>query len=660
MASLLPAVHGGAPILAMSGGGDSTATQAPTMNGGSMSLLPHAPSVPIAGMHGGASLLPHAPHVDILGMHGGVHLLNMVSNKTTIQKKNEITKKSAAKATAATFGITTTFSEDYATLHGLSDVSNCNPIEENKTIKVCESLQPFVDRRVQALLKRVRFPSGNASVDMGCGTITRTGSALQIRFHEKAITLLSGDLTGTFAAFHKDMPPHKPRSIDSSSGSLLQWMLGSDVIETGAFDLVEFMKTMTPLPIDGFRTFLSYHKDGIKEEDVMRYAMELYGYWTGDVKNTNDVYGLILPPDTAVRRMNSTFAVYSAGSVKTGVPWDPVWDSHVGGFAVYESAPVASVAPISLTAPVAPAPVAPVAPIALAASDTFSGKKMSAPIDVSEQQMIDGQPYTLRGMIQHDGGINGGHYTYLYHSLPEKKWVQFSDSRITYPTVEDVKKEIRTGYIYLFEKKTHDGGPHKGVQNHGNSCWMNAALQMFYHLPEYRAYIEGFDATVSTLSPEIKSITLAVQQIFRKYSGGDQIIACSTEYQTLFKYTFPNQPIGSQQDAMEFITKVLLGIVENDPVNELFTIQYNTTLTCADKGTVPSIKTDPMNALSLVIPSRNSPLTLDDLLLTESTPEIMESGTKVDDKPCQTVTKTVKIQIPKNNQYVIIQLKRFI
>ena len=639
----------------MSGG-----SYAPSMSGASMLPVVQGPPPPIAAMSGGASLLPHAPSVPIVGMHGGVHLLNMVSNKTTIQKKDEITKKSAAKATAATFGITTTFSKDYATLHGLSDVSNCNPIEENKTIKVCESLQPFVDRRVQALLKRVRFPSGNASVDMGCGTITRTGSTLQIRFHEKAITLLSGDLTGTFAAFHKDMPRHQPGPVNNSGGegNLLSWMLGSPVIEKGTFQLVPFMESMNTkhgLSLEGFRTFLSYHKDGIQEKDVLRYAMELYGYWTGDVKNTNDVYGLILPPNTAVRRMNSTFAVYSAGSVKTGVSWDPVWKSHVGGFAVYESAPAASVA---LTASVAP--VASAAPVALAASATFSGKKMSAPIDVSEQQMIGGQPYTLRGMIQHDGGINGGHYTYLYHSLPENKWVQFSDSRITYPTVEDVKKEIRTGYIYLFEKKTHDARPHKGIQNHGNSCWMNAALQMFYHLPEYRAYIERFDATVSTLSPEIKSITLAIQQIFRKYSGGDQIIACSTEYQTLFKYTFPNQPIGSQQDAMEFITKVLLGIVENDPVNDLFTIQYETTLTCADKGTGPSIKTDPMNALSLVIPSRNSPLTLDDLLLTESTPEIMESGTKVDDKPCQTVTKTVKIQIPKNNQYVIIQLKRFI
>jgi ubiquitin C-terminal hydrolase len=653
MDSLLPVAQ--APIHRMSGG-----SYAPSMSGASMLPVVQGPPPPIAAMSGGASLLPHAPSVPIVGMHGGVHLLNMVSNKTTIQKKDEITKKSAAKATAATFGITTTFSKDYATLHGLSDVSNCNPIEENKTIKVCESLQPFVDRRVQALLKRVRFPSGNASVDMGCGTITRTGSTLQIRFHEKAITLLSGDLTGTFAAFHKDMPRHQPGPVNNSGGegNLLSWMLGSPVIEKGTFQLVPFMESMNTkhgLSLEGFRTFLSYHKDGIQEKDVLRYAMELYGYWTGDVKNANDVYGLILPPNTAVRRVNSTFAVYSAGSVKTGVSWDPVWESHVGGFAVYESAPVASVA---LTA--SAAPIAPVAPVALAASATFSGKKMSAPIDVSEQQMIGGQPYTLRGMIQHDGGINGGHYTYLYHSLPENKWVQFSDSRITYPTVEDVKKEIRTGYIYLFEKKTHDGGPHKGVQNHGNSCWMNAALQMFYHLPEYRAYIEGFDATVSTLSPEIKSITLAIQQIFRKYSGGDQIIACSTEYQTLFKYTFPNQPIGSQQDAMEFITKVLLGIVENDPVNDLFTIQYETTLTCADKGTGPSIKTDPMNALSLVIPSRNSPLTLDDLLLTESTPEIMESGTKVDDKPCQTVTKTVKIQIPKNNQYVIIQLKRFI
>ena len=324
MASLLPAVHSGAPILAMSGG--------------SMSLLPQAPPVHIAGMHGGASLLPLGPDVPMIAMRGGADLRNMVSNRTIVQKENEIKKKSAAKRAAATFGITTTFSGDYATLHGLSDVSNCNPIEENKTIKVCESLQPFVDRRVQALLKRTSFPPGDTSFEMGCGTIARKGTTLTVVFHHKGITLLSSDLTGTFATFHKGVPPYTPSPVGGVAGThgLLSWMLGSPVTDAGVFDLITFMEQINgnhTLPLEGFRRFLSYHKEGVEEGDVLRYAMELYGYRTGDVTNTNDIYGLILPPHTAVRRTGPMFDIYVNGVVTQGT-WDAAWTSQ-GGFAVY-------------------------------------------------------------------------------------------------------------------------------------------------------------------------------------------------------------------------------------------------------------------------------------------------------------------------------------
>jgi len=601
MASLLPAVHGGAPILAMSGGG---------MSGGMVSMLPAAPPVNIAAMSGGASLLPHAPDVPMIAMRGGGE-------------------------PAASFGITNLSADEK-----LPDISSCAPMTETPT--PCDILYPFVDRRVQALLTRVRFPSGNADIDMGCGRIVRKGQELTISFHEKAITLLSCDLTGTFAKFHEGMPRYTPLSVEKSDKGHLSWMLGSSVNEDGTFDLITFMdqmKIQSPvLPLKGFRQFLSYHKGNVGDMDVLRYAMELYGYRTGDIANTKELYGLILSPTNAVRRVDTKFSMYDNGVVTSG-EWDSAWSTLVGGFAVFE-----------------PAPVGP----AKAPTPSFSGKKMTTPVEVSHQQTIGGQSYTLRGMIQHAGGKDGGHYTYVYHSPTENKWVQFSDDVVTYPTAESITNEIRTGYIYLFEKQAHDSGLHKGIQNHGNSCWMNAALQMFYHLSEYRAYVERFREDTSALSKEINNITLAIQQIFQKYSAGDQVVACSTEYQTLFKYTFPNQPMGSQQDAMEFITKVLLRIIDNVPtVRDLFAIEYESMLTCSDTIIAPSTKKDPMNALSLVIPSTSTSLTLDALLTKEGEPEIMPSNTKVGDKSCPTVTKTVAIQIPSANQYVIIQLKRF-
>lgn len=315
MASLLPAVHG-APILAMSGGG---------------SLLPDAPPVHIAGMHGGASLLPHAPDVPIPGMHGGADLypvpyeyIHNISNRAV---------------DVASFGIVNTFS---GTESFVPEKLPCTAITETPTA-LCKPLQPFMDRRVQALLKRVRFPPGDTLFDMGCGTIARKGTTLTIIFHHKGITLLSSDLTGTFAAFHKGVPPYKPSPVPIVAGThgLLSWMLGSSVTDTAVtdtnvFDLITFMEQINgnhTLPLEGFRRFLSYHKEGVEEGDVLRYAMELYGYRTGDVMNTNDIYGLILPPHTAVRRTGTTFDIYVDGVVTQGA-WNPAWSSQEG-FAVY-------------------------------------------------------------------------------------------------------------------------------------------------------------------------------------------------------------------------------------------------------------------------------------------------------------------------------------
>ena len=330
MASLLPAVHG-TPILAMSGGGIATTQDSlVTMSGGG-SLLPDAPPVHIAGMHGGASLLPHAPHVPIPGMHGGADLYPV--------PYEYIHNMSNSAVDVASFGIVNTFSE---TESFVPEKLPCTAITETPTA-LCKPLQPFMDRRVQALLKRVHFPPGDTSFDMGCGTIARKGTTLTIVFHHKGITLLSSDLTGTFAAFHKGVPPYKPSPVPIVAGThgLLSWMLGSlvtntAVTDTDVFDLITFMEQINgnhTLPLEGFRRFLSYHKE---DADVLRYAMELYGYRTGDVTNTNDIYGLILPPHTAVRRTGTTFDIYVDGVVTQGI-WDPAWSAQ-GGFAVYAPA----------------------------------------------------------------------------------------------------------------------------------------------------------------------------------------------------------------------------------------------------------------------------------------------------------------------------------
>jgi uncharacterized UBP type Zn finger protein len=185
---------------------------------------------------------------------------------------------------------------------------------------------------------------------------------------------------------------------------------------------------------------------------------------------------------------------------------------------------------------------------------------------------------------------------------------------------------------------------------------MNAAIQMFYHIPEYYDYITTFDPSTSSLSLTIQNITLALQEIFLKYSAnGYKSVECSTEYQTLFKATFPDKPIGSQQDAMEFIDKVLLDIIEKVPaVRSLFEIQYESTVRCDNPPMDPSVNAMPLTALRLPIPSTSS--TLNTLLEEYSKPHSINY--KVGTITCPAATQTVTIQTT-NTKYVIIQLNRF-
>ena len=732
MTSLLPIAE--APILRMSGGGME-------------SLLPAAPPVHIAGMHGGGSLLPHAPDVPMIAMRGGGE-------------------------TAASFGITNLSADEK-----LPDISSCAPMTGTPT--PCDILQPFVDRRVQALLKRVNT-RGKNKVDIGCGEITREDKRLTISFHEKAITLLSCDLTGTFANFHTGMRRHTPLSVEKSktdkgAHGLLSWMLGSRVDEKGRFDLITFMERMekeTPvLPLNGFRRFLSYHKEKSEKEemDVLRHAMELYGYRTGAVEK--DVYGLILSPTIAVRRVDTGFSIYTDGVVTSG-SWDGSWNSYAGGFAVFEPAVVAktsasasspstsgaatapsgaaskaaaassstsgavstassaaTAAASSLSASAAATSAATASKIAAAkaaaeaaakaaasAKNTgatakekenqiamngifeahlqaqnnsvktnngttesvkqFTGIKNETTVIVNDYHLIDPDinPYYLRGVIHHGGGNNMGHYVY-YYRIPEKEneWIRFSDREVGKPTPRSIDPnvdDLNKGYIYLFEREGSSDGVNKGIQNHGNSCWMNAALQMFYHIKEYREYVEGFKNDGPMIPQNIKDMTLALQQIFQRYSTATKpSIECPTEYKTLFKAVFKNKKEGSQEDTMEFITKVLLGIisppdktdfVEGDPrspIYNLFRLDFSSNLSCTNPQDAFSGTPGQMPMLILPVPQHEVPL--DTLLHQYSASYPAENNTKVGGHTCTNPQKQIRFDIHPYNKYTILQLSRF-
>ena len=60
--------------------------------------------------------------------------------------------------------------------------------------------------------------------------------------------------------------------------------------------------------------------------------------------------------------------------------------------------------------------------------------------------------YNLYGIVNHSGGLNGGHYTAHCKNLLDKKWYEFNDSSVSY--VDDIKELCR-----LLKKKldtTHE------------------------------------------------------------------------------------------------------------------------------------------------------------------------------------------------------------
>jgi len=427
-----------------------------------------------------------------------------------------------------------------------------------------------------------------------------------------------------------------------------------------------------------------------------------------------------------VRRVGDKFALYKNGSVTLSVEWDDSWKRD--GFAVFEPAPVvaktsaasgaaastkasgasgaASGATATSASAIASSAAAKASEDSSAASaplqpgdylsnvkfdewlksihvnpkksnvSNISSKKINDVVEVPDRQRIDGKDYSLRGAIYHDGETTGsGHYTYLYHPLPDStssnNWVVFSDTSVnpgTRPT-----KYINEGYVYLFERDGQAGGTHKGITNHGQSCWMNAAIQMFYHIPEYRAYVEEFIDDKS-LPPSTIRDTLLLKDIFLRYSNASSAsIECTAEYKALFKETF-GEGEGTQQDTMEFIMKVLLKIIapidgdettsgyhnhdKRTALRNLFTIYRSSTLMCPSVGYTRKGQEEEVLTLSLAIPSSSSPLTLDKLIAFDMKPNKTDYF-KVDNKPCLDTMTVRNMRIPESTKYVIIDLVRF-
>ena len=124
-------------------------------------------------------------------------------------------------------------------------------------------------------------------------------------------------------------------------------------------------------------------------------------------------------------------------------------------------------------------------------------KKIQLPFDVPDSFTTEGntcdgtgnqnQTYNLLGVLQHLGVDKAGHY--IAFVKRGDRWWKCDDKDVTKSSFDDVRAAMLFVYppkmlLYGKEDATTVSGKPKGIQNIGNSCYTNAALQLLFSVPD--------------------------------------------------------------------------------------------------------------------------------------------------------------------------------
>jgi len=299
----------------------------------------------------------------------------------------------------------------------------------------------------------------------------------------------------------------------------------------------------------------------------------------------------------------------------------------------------------------------------------YVSRKIVDKVEIPDRQQIGGKDYNLRGMIYHDGTtLSSGHYIYYYRD-PSYGWVEYNDSLVHQIGRPD---RMNDGYVYLFENGDGKHSTHRGIMNLAtNACWMNSTIQMFYHIPEYRTYIESFTPeSYNKLPRDIVDKTMIIQRIFQKYTAiGYGPITCRDEHLELYPLLFIGYAPDLQQDPMEFINMLLFIIDPVDPKGEftddprttalynLFKIVTYSIQQCDNPPLQSQGQDEALTSLSLSIPPSSSNLTLQSLLDYYTDPSNADTYTLNGETCKKEITATTNIR--ETSKYVIIRIKRY-